>query len=146
MQPMSIDTRMAYPSPVSQWAVGLCGCCTADAAICWRSSFCPCVQYGLNVDRLHPGSYHTACSQYCCLLLCFVAMAPTGNLCFCCDHLHGKSRRELKKRYNIPPRQRCECCVNCLTVSCCPCCSIAQEALQLQLIDLPPAPEHQQMK
>ena len=142
---MNAAATNGFTTPSADWAVGLCGCCCADAAICCRSTFCPCMQYGMNQEQLRPGAYSDSCAKYCLAVACWIVFLPTGNVCFCCDHVHGKRRREIKARYGIPQAAHCGWCADCLTVSCCPCCAVAQEGLQLQLIPLPPPPV-QQMK
>jgi len=107
-----------------QFNSGLFGCFD-DIGICLTTCICPCVQYGLNQDRLHAGDFCSSCLLYGC--------CPA---CACC--FHTPRRAELRRRDNLAE----EPCSDCLVVCCCPCCAIIQEGIQLQ--NSPP-PQQQNM-
>jgi len=73
-----------------RWSSGLCDCCEGHdhlgAPLCCMSFWCPCVQYGYNVERLYP--HETVCggkpgeSMITYLLLAFTPQVTIHMLAF----------------------------------------------------------------
>jgi len=103
---------------------------TDECGLCCYSSFCPCVVYSKNKQRLHqlqthgtplPGGgdrYTADCSFFACLAL-------TGNAFI----LMIKNRSNIRSRYNI----RGSTMNDCATSIFCRCCSLTQERREIEL-------------
>jgi Cys-rich protein (TIGR01571 family) len=89
-QYMKIPTQdMAY-QPLSKWQNGLCGC-TADCGTFCLSFFCPCIQYGLNAERVYN-------NEHFFLNCCFYGMLEIfGFGCF----LGAANRQNIRQRAKI---------------------------------------------
>jgi len=94
------------------WNESYCGCCN-DCGSCCLSCFCPCIQYGMNIERLENGTEGCCCN---CLLYC-ICMAG------CCCLVHGPKRAVLRARYGLQEDPFNDCCSTC----CCPALAIAQD-------------------
>jgi Cys-rich protein (TIGR01571 family) len=112
-----VHTQLQPPPPPRPWDTGLCGC-FEDCGSCCMSYWFPCVQFGLNAEKLNPNN---SCCCNCCLYwLC----AGAG----CCCLVHGQKRGELRRKFNLIAS-----CDDCCTTMFCPCCALAQEARQLEI-------------
>ena len=103
------------PSAPQEWKSSLCGC-FSDIGSCLLTMFCPCVQYGLNYEKVHKSG---CCSQGCT----FCCLAGCGCGCL----IHKELRHNIRQRRNIP-----EGCSDCLVTWCCGGLAICQEARELK--------------
>jgi Cys-rich protein (TIGR01571 family) len=106
-----------------EWSSSLFSC-LREPSICALSFFCPCVQYGRNMEKLDGSSRLGHCCFYAfCLCICRPCIA------------HREHRSELRKAYGLKGSWQHDCLATWL----CPWCAIAQEARELQTRGPPPA-------
>ncbi|KAF8257531.1 PLAC8 family-domain-containing protein [Lactarius quietus] len=111
------------------WSFGLFKC-TDECGLCCWSTFCPCVVYTKNKQRLRHlqdhgtplpgggGRYTTECSIYGCLILPgYSWVLLIGN------------RESIRSRYSI----RGGTLDDCLTTWCCRSCALTQERREIEL-------------
>ena len=94
-----------------------------DCGSCCLSCCCPCIQYGLNVEKLDGSS----CAANCCLYYLCLQIS-------CCCLVHAGKRTALRARYGLQE----DCCNDCCVTWLCACCAIAQEAREMQVRGPPP--------
>lgn len=119
-QPMNIQQPGQVAVPIQNqspqvWKNSLFGC-LSDIGSCILTCCFPCVQYGMNYEKVHQSG---CCSQGCtwwCL-----------NMCGCCCLVHKELRSDIRRKYNIR-----EDCSDCLTTCLCGPCAICQEARELK--------------
>ncbi len=103
------------PSGPQEWKNSLCGCFD-DLGSCCLTCCCPCVQYGMNHEKVHKDG---CCMQG--LLFCLLSCCGLS----CC--IHSALRSNVRQKYNIP-----EGCSDCCTTCFCSGCAICQEARELK--------------
>ena len=103
------------------WHSPLCGCLD-DMASCLISWRFPAAQFGLNKQRMDGSS----CGESCCAYFLL-------HICCQCWIVHAPFRRALRDRFGLEAAP----CNDCLVVSFCPCCSLAQEARELNFQSAP---------
>ena len=94
-----------------QWKHGLWGCCD-DRHVYLLSYFCPCYLYGKNAQALGESF----------LFACFISIVPVANIV-----LGTLTRGKIRERQEIPG----SAFNDCLMTSCCPPCSLAQQAQEV---------------
>jgi len=104
---------------MAQWKESWIDCC-GNCGICCVTCMCPCIQYGLNAEKLDGSSCVTNA-----LLLMFCGWLP----CF----VQGPRRKLLRQRYGLQ-----EDCPDFLIHCLCPLCAICQEAREMQNRGPPP--------
>jgi len=111
------------------WSFGLFNCSARCNLCCW-ATFCPCVVYGENRQRLRnlqqqgaplPGGGGRT-NDYCCI---YAALVPTLYAWI----LHIPSRGETRDRYGV----RGDVYTDCLTAWLCKPCSLTQERREIEL-------------
>jgi Cys-rich protein (TIGR01571 family) len=118
-----VTVMTTAPSMPRPWDTGLCGCFEDCGSLCMSWCF-PCVQYGLNSEKINPNS---SCFVNCCLYSICMSIG-------CCCILHGQKRAELRRKYNLMSD-----CDDCCVTMWCSCCALAQEARQLEkMANAPP--------
>ena len=114
---MSWNTARLQP-----WEAELCGCMD-DSSSCITSFCVPCVQYGVNAEKIDG-------SDCCCAACLYCLCMYYGCACL----LAAGKRTTLRYNYGLQEDCCCDCCVHC----CCSCCALAQEARELQRRGPPP--------
>eukprot|EP01101_Sappina_pedata_P013163 TRINITY_DN9447_c0_g1_i1.p1 TRINITY_DN9447_c0_g1~~TRINITY_DN9447_c0_g1_i1.p1 ORF type:complete len:155 (+),score=15.42 TRINITY_DN9447_c0_g1_i1:30-467(+) len=99
------------------WTSGLCGC-FSDMSSCCLSCCCPCIQFGSNAEKIN-GSNSVL---MCCLWIVAAHFCCASNL------VGGFFRSELREKNGIEGSTCGDFCTHC----CCTCCSLAQEARELE--------------
>ncbi|CAI2182113.1 9767_t:CDS:2, partial [Funneliformis geosporum] len=101
-------------APQREWRFGLFDC-FADATLCLKTTFCSCITYGENKEKLSssPGSCATHALAYCCVEYCL------GLGCI----LGAMARNEARIKYQIDGSGIGDAC----THICCGCCALIQE-------------------
>ena len=99
----------------SDWQNSICGCLD-DIPSCLISSFLPCIQYGINNEKLLKTTFWGPCISYCCLMSCGLQ---------CC--ISSAFRTLLRSKFNIQGDSTCDCFVSW----CCACCSLAQSTREI---------------
>jgi Cys-rich protein (TIGR01571 family) len=111
-----------HHKPEGKWEAGLCECCSAGPAVWLTAYFCPCIQYGLNSEKINKGSCcYAGCSWFLLQYMCFV---PLG----CC--IHGPFRGTIRSKESIEVDGCCSS--DCYITTFCAPCALCQEAKQLQ--------------
>ena len=108
------------PMAWNRWSSGLCAC-TADFESMMLSACLPCVQFGLNMEKLKG----TACYSPC-LLVAILASIPFFGCCLVPFYTHN-ARLTLRHKYGIQEGPCNDCAVHFF----CFCCALAQEAREL---------------
>ena len=111
------------------WSSGLYDCCD-DIVSCLMSARFPAITFGLNKERLDGSSACESCCAYFFLHL----------VCMCCI-VHAPMRGALRDKYNLEESG----CNDCVAVTFCPCCALAQEARELNYRQPASAPAVQKM-
>jgi Cys-rich protein (TIGR01571 family) len=91
--------------------------CLEEPGSCLCGLCCPCILFGLNVEKLEGGG---VCCSHCCVYMCCHA-------CGCCCCVHAPKRQKIQQDYGM--QSPCEPLV---ATCCCPYCSLCQEARVLQ--------------
>jgi len=105
------------------WRESYCGC-FGDCGSCCLGCCCPCIQYGMNVERLEgPGS---SCVGHCCLYYICLQIG-----CCCC--VHGPKRTQLRAKFGLVENCSNDCCATCF----CPCLAMTQEWREMVARDPP---------
>ena len=104
------------PVPNQPWTSGLCDCAN-DISSCCLAWWCPCIQYGKNLEMLNK----TPCCGSCCTyaILCWL-WCP-----WCITHA---TRGAIRSTYGIQG----QCCTDCCAQFWCPCCALAQECREIK--------------
>ena len=92
--------------------------------MCLLSTFCPCVQFALNQEKLDDDSPFLV--NCCVYLLCLH--------CYLCCLVHGGRREELRARYGLEE----EPCPDYLITCFMPSCTLSQEAREMASRGPPP--------
>jgi Cys-rich protein (TIGR01571 family) len=103
------------PSPQrlkDDWTSGICDC-FSDIPTCLVSFLFPCVRFYLNIQ------YSKIDNPFVCSVCCILEYVIP----------HSIIRNKIREKYNI--QGSCE--TDFAQVICCPCCSIAQEAREINL-------------
>lgn len=107
---------MMVNNPV--WTSGICDC-FSDMSTCCLSCWCPCVQYGKNVEALTKQACAGPCVTFFCLqIMCFGSSWIVSH----------QTRVDLRAKFGIEGN----CCADCCCHLWCRCCAIAQEAREIQ--------------
>jgi len=101
----------------SEWFNPLCGCFD-DCESCICAWFCPCIQFGKNMEASGLGDFWECCLAFFCL------QYWTGFAWI----LSFLKRSELRRGYGIVGSDCEDCCLHC----CCLPCSLAQEAREIK--------------
>lgn len=99
-----------------EWKQGLFGC-FSDIPSCFLSCCCPCVQYGMNKEKVDNDSCFMSGLIYCCLMSCRLQCLVHMNL-----------REGIRNKFGIQGSTMSDF----LLTWCCQCCALAQEAGQLR--------------
>ena len=117
--PIQVIVQGNQPLALTNWKVGLFGC-LSYFDVCLLTCFCPCVQYGMNQEKLVPGqSACGGCFMYTLISVCCACILP----CWA-----GQFRSQIRGKYNIMGGGTGDCCTHC----CCHCCAIIQEAKEIE--------------
>jgi len=109
------QSQQNAPAGPPEWKNSLFGC-FSDLGSCIITCFLPCVQYGMNYEKVH----HSGCCSQACVFFCL------SQCCLnCC--VHKDLRSDIRRKYNIE-----EGCGDCLTTCFCSPCAICQEARELK--------------
>jgi Cys-rich protein (TIGR01571 family) len=100
-----------------EWKASLFDCFSAGTTVCCTASFCPCVQYGYNSEKMVKGS----CCSSCCV---WFILAGLGVCCFVQAPLRGS----IRGRFNIESTTFRDCCISTF----CTQNALCQEAKQLE--------------
>lgn len=115
----------ALTSPASSqwnaWSSGICDCC-ADFESMTLSCLLPCVQFGLNKEKLHGVSCYASC-----LLTSILSLIPFFGCCLVPLYTHN-ARLTLRDKYGI---REGRCLNDCGVHFFCLCCALSQEAREL---------------
>ncbi|CAD7702511.1 unnamed protein product [Ostreobium quekettii] len=102
--------------------------------------FCPCVAYAEIKEALHGGEVpKDYCCNPCCCYCFLMTFAPYCIPCI----LTGKTRRDIRTKYNLKP----DCCGDCCTHFFCGGLALMQERREFKSRPLEPWPvetEHEQ--
>ena len=116
--PVQVIIQGNQPLPLTDWKVGLCNC-FSYCDVCLLTLFCPCVQYGMNQEKLVPGqSACGGCFMYTLMRVCCPCVMP----CWA-----GQFRSQVRGKYNIMGGSTGDCCTHCF----CHCCALIQEAKEI---------------
>ena len=100
------------------WTSGICDC-FSDMSTCCLSCWCPCIQYGKNVEALTKQTCAGPCTTFFCLqIMCFGSSWLVSH----------QTRVDLRAKFGIDGN----CCADCCCHLWCRCCAIAQEAREIQ--------------
>ncbi len=118
-----------------QWSACLCNVCAAGPVTCFTSFACPCVQYGLNNDRLKQINREggDCCGSGCTYFLLMMVVGMIGLPLYCLPH--SGFRKQVRHLNKID--SSCDCCITL----CFPPCAMIQEAhlLTLYMTEVGPA-------
>lgn len=104
-------------SPNGNWSTGLCDC-LEECGLCCEVWCIPSLQVSLQYN-LMKHHMRRKVDWLICILACCVPLA--GDVLGCII------RSEARQRYRI----RGNCCCDCMTVWCCQCCALVQQARQM---------------
>ena len=119
MMPGTIAVQINTCPPA--WEAGLfqnqlCGCLD-DFPTCMMSWCCPCIQYGQNYEEIN--------REGCFIQgLLFCLLRGVGLHCL----IHMGLRKEIRSKFNIIGDD----CNDCLLTWCCSCCTLAQDAREIE--------------
>eukprot|EP01106_Pelomyxa_sp_JSP_P019513 TRINITY_DN988_c0_g1_i1.p3 TRINITY_DN988_c0_g1~~TRINITY_DN988_c0_g1_i1.p3 ORF type:complete len:111 (-),score=26.68 TRINITY_DN988_c0_g1_i1:65-397(-) len=100
----------------ADWHSGLCGC-FGDLGSCCMSYFCPCIQYGMNANKMNNGM----CGDS--TMMNALAWIGFGCFGFACVPT-CLQRTATREKYSIPGGSVGDFLTSC----CCTCCVLAQVA------------------
>lgn len=95
------------------WVTGLCSC-TSDWSSCCLSLWMPCIQFGINEEKMGEGDCCCCCTMY---LVCFP---------FTCCFLWNQ-RGKVRAKYGISG----DSCDDCCAALCCHYCTLCQLAREI---------------
>jgi len=101
----------------NKWSSDICGCC-ADWNSCLLSYFCPCIQYGHNVEAFSK----RPCCLPCLLYFLLTIFASSSWI------VSTITRGDIRARYQIGGSCILDCCCHVW----CRCCALAQEAREIK--------------
>ncbi len=110
-------TNYSPPAQWSQWNAPFCGCFD-DCGSCCMACWCPCVQFGLNMEDAGLGDC------FLCGIACLAIHMFTGCGCI----LTFLKRSDLRRAYGIEGNEFEDCCAHFW----CLCCALSQEAREIR--------------
>ena len=117
-QPGAGVTVVTQGAPSGEWEHSLFGCFD-DCGACLLGYCCPCIAFGMNAS-----DSGTCCPGCCgtfwgCILFVFCTEIVPCVWCCCI-------RPNIRRKHNIEGN----CCGDCMSIWCCPCCALIQERQQ----------------
>jgi len=119
---------MSYPNQAPQhnfFSTGLFDCCAdpGGCGLCLCSAFCPCYQYGKNVEKM--GSQVT-CGGSCGGACCFYYLMSLSGLQFVPQFI---TRGELQRQHG----HTTDAVSDCLVTACCGPCELCQASREIDI-------------
>lgn len=126
-----VDETLMAKEKLTSWSSGPFDCFQDATTCCW-TLFCPGVRWAGNVDMVGLLSFWPAFLLF--LLFELLAMIPLGGCCLCgWIAVLTYYRNKLRVAFGMAgSNEPTTICGDCVFVTCCTCCAIAQEARHVE--------------